>query len=360
MRSLKGERMMKTNGMRRCVVAVLSALVLLTSGAVAASAETTPGYKKGEVVLVSEKTVVAPRVIAVRNGTVATVDALDWEDGGVHGQAVHLNGAGDYIEYTNSNLCSGEISVAGWVNWLGSVSDDPSKELNQQFFTVFRDANNYFTLNLHGYRDNVRQTEDGTVYRMDGVCLEYRIDGNAGKLVESFNETTGGVDYAIRQNEWTHLTITISKKAIKLYVNGVHWFEEPLEGACTILAGNGVRIGGTVGDTPYTLSALVDDVAIFKGVLQAEDIDYLAKGATLDFKAPTAPSAPTGAQEGVADTSEAETSGDNFKDTDNSGELSVTIPGFTWYVLGGLLVLMVGLTIALNKHEEKRNKEDAQ
>ncbi len=361
MRSLKGEQMMKRNGFRRCAVAVFSALVLLTTGTVFASAEITPGYKKGEVVLVAEENLVAPRVIAVRNGTVATVDALDWEDGGIHGQAVHLNGAGDYIEYTNQALCSGEISVSGWVYWLGSVSDDPNKALNQQLFTVFRDADNYFTLNLHGYRDNVRAMDDGTVYRMDGVSLEYRIAGSAGKLVEAFNETTGGVDYAIRQKEWTHLTITISRKAIKLYINGTHWFEEPLEGACETLAANGVRIGGTVGDTPYTLSALVDDVAIFKGVLQAKDIEYLAQGATLDFKAPAPTTTPTAVQpSGEAEVSEEETSGDNFKDTDNSGELSVTIPGFTWYVLGGLLVLMVILTIALNKHEEKRNKEDAQ
>ena len=351
--------MKKLHGLRAVLLfgCVLVLLLTMTVFAVAAPAT---GYKKGEVVLVSEKDVVAPHVIAVRNGTVTTVDALDWEDGGIHGQAVRLNGAGDYIEYPNTKLCSGEITVAGWVNWMGSVTGNPQAALNQQLFTIYRDADNYFTLNLHGYRDNVRQTEDGTTYRIDGVCLEYKISGNAGKLVEAYNETTGGVDYAIRQNEWTHLAVTISKHAIKLYVNGRHWFEEPLEGANKTLAANGVRIGGTVGETPYTLAALVDDVAVFKGILSADDIGYLAQGASLDFKAPAPTVKPTATGAAGGETSQGETSGDNFKDTDNSGELSVTIPGFTWIVLGVTVVLMVVLTIALNKHEEKRNKEDAQ
>lgn len=343
----------------RAVAALFCATVMLFVGTTAVcAAEYSVGYRKGEVILAGEKDKVAPNVIAVRNGTIATLDALDWEDGGIHGQAVHLNGAGDYIEYQNHALCAGEITVAGWVNWLGSATDNPEGALNQQLFTVFRDAENYFTLNLHAYRDNIRQSEDGTVYRIDGVCLEYKIAGSAGKHVEAFNQTSGGVDYAIRQNEWTHLTMTISKRAIKLYINGVHWFEEPLEGACTTLSANGVRIGGTVGDTPYTLSGLVDDAVVFKGILSADDIAYLASGAGLDFSKPTAK--PT-SSDTVSETSEPEASGDTFRDTDNSGAFTdITIPMFTWYVLGGLLALMVVLTIALNKHEEKRRKEDDQ
>ena len=343
----------------RAVAALLCIAAMLLAGTMAVCAAEYPvGYRKGEVILAGEKDKVAPKVIAVRNGTVTTLDALDWEDGGIHGQAVHLNGAGDYIEYQNHTLCAGEISVAGWVNWLGSTTDNPDGALNQQLFTVFRDAENYCTLNLHAYRDNIRQSEDGTVYRIDGVCLEYKIAGSAGKHVEAFNQTSGGVDYAIRQNEWTHLTMTVSKHAIKLYINGVHWFEEPLEDACKTLSANGVRIGGTVGDTPYTLSGLVDDAAVFKGILSADDIAYLASGAGLDFSKPTAKPTSTDV---AGDTSDSETSGDTFRDTDNSGAFTdITIPMFTWYVLGGLLVLMVVLTIALNKHEEKRRKEDDQ
>lgn len=351
---------MKKLRLRRAGVVLLCVLSVLLTAAVPVSAAITPGYQKGEVVIIGEKDKVAPRVIAVRNGTITTLDALDWEDGGIHGQAVHLNGAGDYIEYPNAALCGGEITVAGWVNWLGSATDNPKGELNQHLFTVYRDADNYFTLNLHAYRDNVRQSEDGTVYRVDGVCLEYKIAGSAGKLVQAYNMTSGGVDYAIRQKEWTHLTVTISKRAIKLYINGTHWFEEPLEGACKTLAANGVRIGGTVGEESYTLSGLVDDVAVFKGILSAEQIAYLASGATLDFKPPTEPTEPTGTGVSAAgETSEEQSGGDTFKDTDNSSAFSdITIPMFTWYVLGGLVVLMVVLTIALNKHEERRKKEE--
>lgn len=348
---------MKTLHHWRTVVALLcAAAVVLTVSIAVCAAEFPVGYKEGEVVLVGEKTDVAENEVAVRNGTVITPDALDWEDGGIHGKAIHLNGVGDYIEYKNPSLCAGEITVAGWLNWYGSVTNDPDKALNQQFFTVFRDAQNYFTLNLHARRDNIRESEDGTVYRVDGVTITYKIEGSTGKLVEAFNQTSGGVDYAIRQNEWTHLAITLSKHAIKLYINGVHWFEEPLDNANGILAANGVRIGGTVEDGVYTLSGLVDDVAVFKGILSGDEIAYLASGAGLDFSAPVNVPTPTGV---AGDTTKQKTGGDTFRDTDQSdGFLAdITIPTFTWYVLGGLLVLMVVLTIALNKHEAKRKKE---
>ena len=355
MMSLKGEQTMKNNGFWRVSLTVLLSLTLLISMAMATAAEVKSGFRKGEVTLVTEKDEAPKGLVAVRNGTITTLDALDWEDGGIHGQAVRLNGAGDYIEYGNQKLCSGEITVAGWVNWFGSVVDDPNAALNQQLFTVYRDADNYFTLNLHGYRDNVRTTEEGTVYRIDGVYLEYKIAGSAGKHIEAFNATTGGVDYAIRQNEWTHMAITLSKHAIKLYINGVHWFEEPLENANKTLGANGVRIGGTVGDNAYTLAGLVDDVAVFKGILDGETIAYLAQGATLDFQTPTPVPTPTGVI--AAETSEEE-GGDSFRDVDNSGAFSdITIPGFTWVVLAVTVVLMIVMTIVLNKHVDKRKRE---
>ena len=350
---------MKARRGLRAGLTLVCLLALVLTGTVGAAAKTLPGASQSKIVLVDEKDTAVPSLVAVRGGTITTPDALDWEDGGVHGKAIHLNGAGDYLEYPNSAFCSGEISVVGFVNWFGGVTDNPQSELNQQLFTVFRDAENYFTLNLHGYRDNVMEGEDGTAYRIDGVTLEYKISGSSGKHVEAYNLTSGGVDYAIRKNEWTHLTITISRKAIKLYVNGVHWFEEPLKDASTLLSANGVRIGGTVGDTPYTLSALVDDVAVFRGILDKESIAYLASGAGLDFSPPKEKTAES--DENGNGESSAQADGDTFQEENQSGLFAdISIPVFTWYVLGGLLVLFVILTIALNKHEANRKKEENQ
>lgn len=358
--------MKKTRVWRGGIAAVLAAGLLLTQ-TMATAAEIVPGFRRSEVVLISEQNTEAPQgFAAVSTGPSISpsLEGFDWEDGGVHGQAVRFNGAGEYVEYTNPEYCSGELSIVGWVNWAGSASKDPGREYNQQLFTVMRDNDNYYTVTLRYHSpDAVEEKDDGTVYYIDGVYLEYKIDGSAGKHVSAFNPTTEGIDYAIPKNEWTHITMTISKHAIKLYINGRHWFEEPLEDACYTLDAQKVVVGGWVDINDPSFNGLLDDVALFRGILRDEIISYMAQGATLDFYPPTPKeTTPTGTQSTAGENETSEVSvdeEDTFKDVDNSSAFSdLQIPLFAWIVVGVLVVLMVVGTVALNRHEAKRKEED--
>lgn len=357
---------MKKTRIWRCGIAAVLAVTLIVTQTAAVSAEIEPGFRKSEVVLISEQNTEAPEgFAAVSTGPSVSpsLEGFDWEDGGIHGQAVRFNGAGEYVEYTNPDYCSGELSIVGWVNWEGSASRDPAREYNQQLFTVMRDNDNYYTVTLR-YRspDPMKEDEDGTAYYIDGVYLEYKIDGSAGKHVTAYDLTTDGIDYAIPKNEWTHIAMTISKHAIKLYINGRHWFEEPLEDACYTLDAKKVVVGGWVDVNDPSFNGLLDDVALFRGILRDEIIAYMAQGASLDFYPPEAKEpTPTGTQTTTAggEVSSVDDGGDTFKDVDNSSAFSdIQIPTFAWFVVGGLVLLMIVGTIALNRHEAKRKKEE--
>ena len=68
---------------------------LLCAAAISGSAETPAGARDGQVVLISEPDAPAADLTAFRQGQPIAPNALDWADGGVHGQALQLNGQSD-------------------------------------------------------------------------------------------------------------------------------------------------------------------------------------------------------------------------------------------------------------------------
>ena len=315
---------------------------LLCTAAIAGSAEVPAGVRDGQVILLSESNTQTTNLTAFRDGESVALATLDWEDG-VHGQAVRLDGQSDYLEYTGAAVSSGQLSGTAWVNWQGSVSGDETGEIGQRLWTLYRDEDNYFSVSLRGYRDNIKEVEGGTVFRIDGVYMEYVLSGVMGRRVEAFNPTTGDADYAIPKDTWTHLAFTLDDTTMRLYINGRLWFEEDLS---TVAALNPtyLRLGAAIGDGP-TLNALIDDAALFPQVLDAESIGALAHGAMLDF---------TGATETTVYRPTRPTESESRSDETES---VLHIPTFAWVVVGAFAAVFVIAIVAVNTRSKE--EEDA-
>ena len=324
---------------KRVLTIGLAACVLLCAMAIAGSAEVPAGIRDGEVILISEPDTAA-EVAAYRDGQAVALTALDW-DTGVHGQAIRLNGQSDTLEYTGSAVRAKALSGAAWVNWQGSVSEDEAGEIGQRLWTLYRDEENYFSVSLRGYVDNIKEVEGGTVFRIDGVYMEYVLSGVMGRRVEAYNPTTGDVTYAIPKNTWTHLAFTLNDSTMRLYVNGRLWFEEDLTGVAALDASY-LRLGAALGDGP-TLNALVDDAALFTQVLDAESIRALSQGAALDF---------TGATEATVYRPTRPTEAESEPDENTN---ALRIPTFAWVVMGAVAAIFVIAIVAVNRRPKEED-----
>ncbi len=377
---------MKKTKLKRCVAAVVLAATLMTTQ-VAVSAEVTPiepGTHTSRRVIVDERDTEMPDAFcAVSTGqSQDSLNHWDWDDNGVHGQAVRFNGFGDYMEYSSPSYFSDEVTVMGWVYWCGSASNNPEEEFDQQLFTLLRerpdlkkDSDEYVPVDYCTVIAR-HQMEESTG-RCDGVYVKYRIGGNTGITKPDYRSVPEGIDNAIPKNQWTHVAMTLGKHGIKVYINGREWLNVPRENACYELQAEKLVVGGWMSKvdllsderalgkeeqkelTP-TFNGMMDDVALFQGVFKPGDIGYMAAGASLYFDPPeekTTPSAETSSGGDGSESAPANPEEDALHDVDNSSAFSdITIPTFTWFVVGGLVLLMIIGTILLNHHEAKRKK----
>lgn len=334
---------MKKTRVWQCGAAALLAATLFVTQA---AAESSFGTHTDEKVLISEQETEEPKgftAVSVLDSEAATFSSLegwDWDDHGIHGQAVRFNGAGDYVEFADAEYLSEPVTVMGWVNWSGSASENPAKEFDQQLFTLMYDNDNYCTVTLR-HRD--------VDHEIDGVYMEYKTGGGGvtGKHAEGVKKVPEGIDNAIPKKQWTHVALTLDNKKIQVYINGTLWVEEPLEDACTILDAQKLIIGGYIDANHPRLNGMLDDVSVCHGVLDGKEIAKIAQeytpATTKTTKAP--------------ETSEA-ADDEAFKDEDQSSALaSLQVEPWTWYVVGGIVVLMIIGTIALNVHEANKKKE---
>ena len=323
-----------------CLLLVVLVFAMLSTSALAIDQR---GYRAGEQILVTDPLSSPPKLKIYKNGQVVDAKSADWIENGVHGQAIKLSGAGDYLEYEDDQLFKSTVTIAGWVNWMGSPDGSVDGAYNQQLFTVYRDDANYLSVNLHAYRDKAKIVEGGTVYRVDGVYLEYQLSGSTGKHVEDFDYTTGGIQYAIPVNQWTHFALIFDDAGVALYINGVQHFSKTIPSGVKDLNAGKLKIGAPLNFSP-TLYGAIDDVAIFSERLPVDYLRALADGCSLDFSdvtektnyVPTRPS-------------EAETSSDSSEEDGLLGG----IPNFAFYLVGLILVVFVVLVIVVNKHEQK-------
>lgn len=132
-----------------------------------------------------------------------TADSVNTNDGvasgspvyaaGKTGQAVDLDGTNDYIDLPDAVGRTGELTVAGWVNWDGGGAW-------QRFFDFGTGVNQYFFLSPRSGSSTMRLAFKDS---LNGKNVEYQVNAPV--------PATG---------QWVHLAAVLGEGAMTLYVNG--------------------------------------------------------------------------------------------------------------------------------------------
>ncbi|MBP5303424.1 MAG: hypothetical protein J6Z00_00825, partial [Clostridia bacterium] len=340
---------------RRRILAIFLMALLVLAVSISASALNQSGYRGGEIVLLSESDACAPKLVGYREGwEFKNLQKSTWEEGGVHGKAMRLNGKTDYLEYEDFNVFCRPVTIAGWINWRGSLNeeDDGTGEINQHVFTILRDQENYVTVNLRAVFNDYKKLENGTSYRIDGIYMEYSLSGSTGKHVDAYNLTTGEVNYVIPKNQWVHFALVMNDVNLELYINGAKWFSKALPGGAEQLKATKLWIGRGVKDDDPTLNASIDDIALFAESLPVDYIQALANGTDLQFLDETEKTNYIPTQVTEPTTTAKSVFGIQIS---QDGK----IPWFTWYVIPAIVFIFFVLFLIVNLKPEKKGQKVA-
>lgn len=302
------------------------------------------GYRNGRLSVVDE-----PESFSVADVTYYVGDErtdasqMVWVDGGRTGKALKLSGNGEFLRlgYTVTRVTA--FTFSGWINWQGEAG---GLLTGQRLFTLARETSNYLTLSP--YMKDETLTADGGY--LNGLYLRYQYGGVNGKVVDMFNPTSSEATYALPQGEWHHVAVVSDGQTIKLYIDGVRWFEEQVLTTMAELSAYSLDIGsGEWGDP--TLNALLDDVELYNSALSASRVAELAGAVGTEPYLPTAPTTTTTA---APSTTEPTTT------TTAPNTMSATlwgIPMWGVYVIIGVVVVYAALAVLLSvlkRREEGR------
>lgn len=334
---------------KRCVrrlTAVLATTVMLALAAVSPSllAHAAAGYNYGKITVVDE-----PGTFSTENVTYyigdesAPASSITWVDGGHSGKAIRLSGNGEYLRLGYTAARPREFTFSGWINWQGAAGEQAA--VGQRLFTIYRDDTHYLTFSP--YMRDAGMTADGGA--LNGIYLGYRY---GSKAVNMFNPASGSVTYALPCNEWHHIAVVSDGHTIKLYMDGVAWFEQQVMTTMAELGGSYLKIGaGEWGDP--TLNALLDDVTLYNSAFSASRVAELAGGQTQA----TAVYIPTQPQATDPTTAVAPTVADTTPTTTTPVTQSPTLFGVPFwgiYIILGVIVVYVVLVVVVNV--KKRGK----
>ncbi len=320
--------------MKRILCCVLILLLLSTTFTAEAA-----GYRGGRLGVISEPEALSAEDVSYYVGeTRHNLSELEWVEGGHSGKALRLAGDGGYLRlsYTVTRVVG--FTFSAWVNPQGGES-------GQRLFTVARGTANYLTVSPW-MCDQSKQ--------LNGVYLRYQFGGTGGKVVELGNPTAPDISYALPQGEWHHIAVTSDGKTLKLYIDGVRWFEDQVLNALAELQAYSLDIGtGEWGDP--TINALLDDVEIYNYALNETRIRELAgrAGETVEPYLPTRPATTT------APTTAAPTTATTVPTTTAPQTLSRTVLGVpmwgVWTIIG-IVTAWLLLTLAANiMHKKEEN-----
>lgn len=338
------------NAVRRpvAITAVLLSLLLVTASLPPMTASAAPGYYYGKIPVVDEPETLSTVNVSYYIGEKKTdVSEMVWVDGGHNGKALKLSGNGEFLRLGYTAARAKQFTFSGWINWQGDAGHGL---LGQRVFTIAREQNNYLTLSPY-MKDESLRAADGF---LNGVYMRYQYGGTRGKVVDMYNLASNEVTYALPQNEWHHLAVVSDGRTIKLYIDGVRWFEEQLLTSVAELSAHSVDIGsGEWGDP--TLNALLDDVTLYNSAMNESRIKELAGVEETEPYHPTAPSTTTT----EAPTTTAPTPTTTMPQTLDKTVFGVPIWGVR--VIVGVVIVYVLLSVILSilkRRENKRNGGD--
>ncbi len=267
-----------------------------------------------------------------------TADDLQWVDNGYDGKALYLPGDGTFLrlDYTVARLS--QFTFSAWINRQGDES-------GERLFSVARSDQNYLTFSPYMY--------DPTLFRengiLNGMYLRYQYGGANGTDLDLFTPTNEQVSYAIPKNEWHHVAVTADGRTAQVYIDGVLWLEDRMMNTVYELLAFSLDIGtGEWGDP--TLHALLDNVEVYRKVLNAEEIQALADVEDTTPYLPTRPTTTTTTT--VTTVPVTTTQAKPIRQTVSDTLWGIPLWGV--YTLGGIIAAYVVLTVVLNWHDRKK------
>lgn len=190
------------------------------------------------------------------------VDEVDftWGEGRRNGQALVLNGEGQYLRYSAAKtLLLEEFTLSMWVNHRNGVD-------GQKWLTVYKNETRFFTASP--YMSNPELGVNG-VY-LEACDRTVMPDPAFVKLHQEGHVASPA------PNEWHHVAITLNSEYLTLYMDGGYYLSVSLEGiSIDDMDLNAFLIGGGFHDEP-TLAASLDDVFLYDKALTPDQIALLA------------------------------------------------------------------------------------
>ena len=150
-------------------------------------------------------------------------------------------------------------------------------------------------------RDAARVDSAGRILDVLYFGFHHGGDDAQNKNMEYWKPAVPGQEtYAIPQGEWHHIAVVSDQKSLKLYIDGVLYYNRVLIMGLVEMKANKLTVGSGIWDDP-TLNALIDDVALYEFALTGEPVlmlargvDPLSSGASVPAtEAPYIPEAPT-------------------------------------------------------------------
>lgn len=351
----------KHRGLR--LAALTAALTALL--AVGLSASATPGFEptaRGRLVVVGEPDNMSQYVEFYKGEEEHDTSELTWVEGRF-GQGVKLDGVNEYLRLWRQQLSMSEMTFSGWINWQGAADGQPAETAyGQRFFTLSRAETNWLTFSPR-MRNPEKTDENGNI--LDSVYVGLRRGRDFERELFQYAEPDVA-NFALPQNEWHHVAVTMDGFSLKLYIDGALWMEQGVVMQVLELQPLQFTVGGTIFDTA-TLNAVVDEVYLYNYALDADGIAKLAAGvdpmdpeATVPSEEPYLPTAP---QETQPVTPPTEVTYVTRPAQHTSPLLIGTVfglPKLTVLVVGGILGLFIVLCIGLNIYHFVHDRREAQ
>ena len=344
--------------MKRLAAALLALTLLLGVCPLGVSAATAGFEENHCLVFATEPGATSPHVTYYKDGARQSTDNMTWVDGGVHGQALSMDGNA-YLQIGFSQLRMAEMTFSTWINFRGALDPaTPAGAYWQRLFTIAASDNKcFFTVSPHAVEPSYTSADGGT---LDGVFMEYYrgydySDGQEYAMRSFTGAKMGQSDFGLPQNEWHHMAVVSDGTNVRLYVDGTLILEELFVMTIVQMYADRMMIGEGVWDDPK-LNALVDDMLLFDTALNAEQIAAVMQ--TGDPAAIVNSAAMTTTATNYMPTTQAEAiASPNVTEVPEDKPFApFGLPVWGFGVVMALLAAVIILAVACNMYEARRRR----
>lgn len=201
--------------------------------------------------------------VGTHHGTAAGNATLTTGTGGKFGEAVTLDGAGDYVQVGQASLPATDYTLTAWIK----------RDTAGDFMYVAGTQ-------LSATAGNFLRVEPATGVTTPTSALF------ANLLPPATSLRAWSAPGTIPLNQWTHVAMSVSSTAgLTIYINGTAAGTDPAATAHTVH--NNFRIGARPDGTSSYFDGLIDDVAIFDGVLTQTQLGHVITHGAANFEGVT-------------------------------------------------------------------------